>query len=72
MKKLLLFSTILLGTVGLASAQQGVSRAQMKKKSSSSAKQKATESKTGVHLINATDQQVSAEKAKKATIKTTK
>lgn len=71
MKKLLLFSTILLGSAGFASAQQGVSRSQFKKKGTTSQSKKSAEAKV-VHLINATDQQESAEKAKKATVKTTK
>ncbi len=71
MKKLLLFSTILLGSAGFAFAQQGVSRSQSKKKGTTSESKKAAEAKV-VHLINATDQQESAEKAKKATVKTTK
>jgi hypothetical protein len=72
MKKLLLFSTILLGATGFAFAQQGVGRAQLKKKGATSENKKTSESKTVVHLINATDQQESAEKAKKAIVKTTK
>lgn len=71
MKKILLFSTILLGTAGFASAQQGVSRSQSKKQRTASESKKAAEAKV-VHLINTTDQKESAEKAKKATVKTTK
>jgi hypothetical protein len=72
MKKLLLFSTILLGTAGFTFAQQGVSRAQLKKKGSVSENKKTSENKTVVHLIKGTDQQESAEKAKKAIVKKTK
>jgi hypothetical protein len=67
MKKLLLFSSILLGTAGLANAQQGLSKgqvkAQLQKKNAQTTNKKTTQSKTTNRIINGEDQQP-AEKIK--------